>query len=251
MKSVTRMLLHRVPRVRRLIRDVLCILRGEPKITWESIGDNELVAFVGRDDPVILDIGCNDGSQTLWFLRLFGKARVYSFEPDPRARARYLKKVNDDRATLFDLAIADTDGTREFFVSSGRPETGKEATDRIVTDWDLSGSIRKPKKHLEKVPWCKFDRQIIVNTKTLDSWIREEGIGVIDFIWADVQGAEGDLIAGGKAALSKTRYFYTEYSNTELYEGQLNLRQLLILLPDFRLVRRYENDVLLKNVRIE
>lgn len=251
MKSLIRRLLYRVPRVRRLIKDVLCILRREPKITWESISDRDLAAYVGKDDPVILDIGCNDGAQTLWFLRLFRNARVYSFEPDPRARARYLNKVKDKRAVLFELAISDTDGTREFFVSSGRPEGDLEATDPLVADWDLSGSIRKPKKHLGKVPWIRFDTKIIVNTRTLDSWVREKEIGVIDFIWADVQGAEVDLIAGGKAALNNARYFYTEYSNTELYEGQVNLRQLLDLLPDFRVVRRYENDVLLKNVRFK
>ncbi|MEN9248224.1 MAG: hypothetical protein Q6L50_08560 [Gloeomargarita sp. GMQP_bins_120] len=37
-----------------------------------------------------------------------------------------------------------------------------------------------------------------------------------DFIWADVQGAEVDLIQGGLQALANTRYFYTEYANTEL-----------------------------------
>ena len=86
---------------------------------------------------------------------------------------------------------------------------------------------------------------------TLDSWVQKEGIGMIDFIWADVQGAEADIIAGGKEALRNTRYLYTEYSNTELYEGQVNLNQLLKLLPDFRVVRRYEYDVLLKNGRFE
>ena len=49
------------------------------------------------------------------------KARVYSFEPDPRARERYLAKVKDERAILFDMAISDTNGVRDFYVSSGTP----------------------------------------------------------------------------------------------------------------------------------
>jgi hypothetical protein len=85
----------------------------------------------------------------------------------------------------------------------------------------------------------------------LDSWVRDESLDAIDLIWADVQGAEVDLIAGGKEALKHTRYFYTEYSNTELYEGQINLRQLMALLPDFHVLRRYEKDVLLKNGRLQ
>ena len=41
----------------------------------------------------------------------------------------------------------------------------------------------------------------------------------IDLIWADVQGAEADLIEGGTEALRRTRYFYTEYNNQELIRG--------------------------------
>lgn len=60
-----------------------------------------------------------------------------------------------------------------------------------------------------------------------------------------------DLIQGGLQALANTRYFYTEYANTELYEGQINLAQLLRLLPDFQLVYRFRGDVLLKNKRLQ
>ena len=62
-----------------------------------------------------------------------------------------------------------------------------------------------------------------------------------------MQGAEGDLIKGGRETLANTRYFYTEYNNRELYEGQLGLRELLSLLPDFDVVQRYPHDVLLRN----
>ncbi|HKZ40220.1 MAG TPA: FkbM family methyltransferase [Candidatus Hodarchaeales archaeon] len=251
MKSLLRRLLHRMPGVKRLIKDLMSIIRREPKITYGSISDKSIIALIKKEDPVILDIGCNDGSQTLWFLGLFKKARVYSFEPDPRARERYFAKVKDERAILFDMAISDTNGVRDFYVSSGTPPDEQESPEKSISDWDLSGSIRKPKKHLEINPWCKFDEKIVVNTMTLDSWVKKEGIGMIDFIWADAQGAEADLIAGGKEALRNTRYLYTEYSNTELYEGQVNLNQLLKLLPDFRVVRRYEYDVLLKNGRFE
>jgi len=75
----------------------------------------------------------------------------------------------------------------------------------------------------------------------------EEGIDFIDFIWADVQGAEVDLIRGAETTLARTRFFYTEHSNQELYEGQINLRAMLKLLPNFKLARKYPNDALLKN----
>ncbi len=113
----------------------------------------------------------------------------------------------------------------------------------------MSGSIRNPKGHLDMYPWCTFDKSFKVQTNTLDMWCDKEGVKAIDLIWADVQGAEVDLIMGGMEALDKTRYFYTEYSNQELYEGQISLRQILKLLPDFKVLYRFSCDVLLKNKR--
>jgi hypothetical protein len=82
----------------------------------------------------------------------------------------------------------------------------------------------------------------------LDTWFQSSGLDRIDFVWADVQGAEGDLILGGKETFNKhVKYFYTEYSNMELYENQLNLEQILQLLPTFNIVTQFEGDVLLKN----
>jgi hypothetical protein len=83
--------------------------------------------------------------------------------------------------------------------------------------------------------------------KRLDTWAAQNGIARVDFIWADVQGAEGDLISGGKDTLARTRFFYTEYSNDEWYEGQPTLAQIMDMLPNFRILQRYPMDVLLEN----
>jgi hypothetical protein len=73
----------------------------------------------------------------------------------------------------------------------------------------------------------------------------------IDLIWADTQGAEADLIAGGVEALAKTRFFYTEYSDDEWYEGQPNLKKILEMLPNFNIVHRFTMDILLKNTAMQ
>ncbi|AWN55636.1 nodulation protein [Methylobacterium sp. 17Sr1-1] len=64
---------------------------------------------------------------------------------------------------------------------------------------------------------------------------------------ASIQGAEIDLIGGGKDALSRTKYLYTEYSDLELYEGGINLDNIVSALTNFRIARLYRHDVLLKN----
>jgi 2-O-methyltransferase len=116
--------------------------------------------------------------------------------------------------------------------------------------WDYSGSIRAPKNATALYPWLKFESKIRVPVRSLDSWASERGIKKIDFIWADMQGAEGDLVAGGRETLARTRYLYTEYSDQEEYEGQPTLPQLATMLPNFSILQRYRGDVFFENKAI-
>ncbi|MFG3594247.1 FkbM family methyltransferase [Bradyrhizobium sp. RDI18] len=100
----------------------------------------------------------------------------------------------------------------------------------------------------------RFDHPISVETRQLDDWCSEANLKHIDFIWMDVQGAESDVIAGGRHTLSNTRFVYTEYSDQELHEGQQSLQAILDLLPLFEVVTQYphgvEGDVLLRNTSL-
>ena len=215
-----------------------------PPMRFDVISEAALRELVGRPDPMILDIGCNDGEHTKWFLDLCPKAKVHAFEPDPRPRQRFKRLIKDRRARLWDVALGATDGEAEFHASTGdfmppiKPGKG---------DWDQSGSLRKPRKHLDVFPGVRFERTIKVRTMRLDTFAREQKLGSIDLIWADVQGAEVDLIAGGAETLARTRLLYTEYNDVEMYEGQVGLRRLLELLPDFEVLARWPGDVLLRN----
>jgi hypothetical protein len=89
-----------------------------------------------------------------------------------------------------------------------------------------------------------------VPTRSLDSWFAEQDIDQIDLIWADVQGAEENLIKGALKTLSHTKYFYTEYEDGEFYEGQITLQQIKTLLPKFKVIGLFYNNVLFKNTEI-
>ncbi len=207
-------------------------------------------SLITSADPVILDIGANNGDQSHFFAKTFPNASIYSFEPDPRAAAKFREKLNGTpRVFLFETAIGAENKKTTFFQSSGRRPglDENQAEIEFPSGWDLSGSIRKPKDHLIVHPWCKFETSIEVEMTTLDSWAAKQAFSTVDFIWADVQGAEIDLIEGGRKTLSRTRYFYTEYSNRELYEGQIDLDRIQNLLPAFKIERLFQNDVLFRN----
>ncbi|CCD87685.1 Nodulation protein noeI (2-O-methyltransferase) [Bradyrhizobium sp. ORS 285] len=204
----------------------------------------DILSLLKKPNPVILDIGCNDGTDTLAFLDLCPQCKLYCFEPDPRAIARFKRKLGKslDKVELFEVAISDRNGTIDFHPSNA---------DGDAKNWDLSGSIRRPKNHLIEYDWVRFEHPFSVKTRRLDDWSREVQLGEVDLIWMDVQGAEADVIAGGMRTMRYSRFIYTEYSDRELYEGQPTLQAILGLLPSFEVTVNYprtaEGDVLLRN----
>jgi 2-O-methyltransferase len=228
------------PYVKRPIRKLFDrwqnITRSPFKLTHE-----EIAALIKKPNPTILEIGCNDGTDTQAFLRVMPQAQIYCFEPDPRAIRRFKKRMEShlDKVRLFEVAVSNQTGQIDFYQS-----TGGDLTER---DWDLSGSIRRPKYHLIDYPWVKFEKMITVSSCRLDDWCAENGVKQIDFIWMDIQGAEGDVIAGAPKILAETRFLHIEYGNNESYEGQLSYKKLLARLPSFEVVTRYPEDVLLRN----
>jgi 2-O-methyltransferase len=205
----------------------------------------EIRQLVGKDDPVIIEVGANCGQTTVELLKAMPSATIFAFEPEPRAIAKFRAAISNPNVHLHECAIGAVNGTTSFHQSSGA-----EHLPEYQEGWDQSGSIRRPNSHLKVWPWVKFEKQITVPIMTLDDWSKQNQIAEADFIWADVQGAESDLVEGAARFLRSSRYLYSEYSNDEWYEGQITLAGLLEKLPDFALMRRYSMDALFVNKRI-
>jgi FkbM family methyltransferase len=151
---------------------------------------------------------------------------------------------NTGLISIYPQAIGATDGAVTFYKSYGQ----RWENSKVVDNYYGSSSIRKPKLVIDSFPGMEF-KEDIAQIKTLDTHIQQQKLEgyPIDFIWADIQGAEIDLIKGGVRTFRNVRYFYTEYENSESYEGQINLTGILEMLPYFEIVEDYNGDVLLKN----
>ena len=195
--------------------------------------------LINKENPIIFEIGCADGGDTLEFINTFNDLEIYCFEPEPKNIKLVKEKINYSKHFLFEGVISDKNTTLTF---------NRSRTDN-PNDLSYSGSIVKPKEHLNEWPSIKFDEEITVESITLDTFCDKNNINIIDFIWADVQGAEDLMIIGGSESFkNKVRFLYTEYSNKEYYEGQPNLNKILSLLGDnWEIVNDYGSDILLKN----
>lgn len=196
---------------------------------------------------VFVEIGCHFGTDTEFFREVHPTARIVCFEPDPRNIAVLQKRGIDKLCELHPVALSNTNGSATFYLSSG--DSRGRVSEQILqeNDWSCSSSLKKPTGHLYMHPWITFDNQVTVETKRLDD-IDSLHNTIIDFMWVDVQGAEDLVFSGGQETLKRTKYLYTEYSDHQLYDQQLNKQSILTLLGDqWNVVYDYGGDILLQN----
>lgn len=212
---------------------------------------NEIVA--NTDNPFVIEFGACDGWHSKKMLDIVSKKQgflFHTFEPVPELCDQIRNNISQfvsyypSSIKLFNEAIGSQTTDVKLYKSGGyRVENGQ-----ILDSYYGSSSIRKPKLVLDAWKQMTFS-EINCKSTTFDNYINREGLNGrrIDFIWADIQGAEVDLILGGKETFKNVKYFYTEYCDAELYEGEIGFKEILNLLPDFEVVEDYKGDVLLKN----
>lgn len=193
------------------------------------------------EQPVVVELGAYQGEECDWIHRAAPTAKHIMVEPDPRnidaIHSRWSRLYRDD--FVVQAAIADYIGVAEFHQCEA---TGARAGEIG------SGSIRRPTGHLEYFPWMKFPSIIRVPAITLNSLFAGQHLSRIDLLWADLQGAERDMIAGGGIALSHTRYLFIEAERVEMYEGQATRDELLAMLgQQWSIVEEFEYNILLQN----
>jgi FkbM family methyltransferase len=197
------------------------------------------------EKPIMIELGGCDGYHSniiLSHLTQMTKDFTYIvLEPVPRL-AKQIQAVLSwcPNVQVFQKAIGSSNGVVPFYESD--------------TKYYGSSSIRKPtEKNFEFWSDMKF-QESTCETITLDTLIENCGLTnkTIDLIWADVQGAEEDLILGGKQTLKNTMFFYTEFVAHEIYEGQIHeFDKICSMLPNFDVEHKFDYDILFKNKNIE
>jgi FkbM family methyltransferase len=211
-----------------------------------ELNQKEIKTLLQKENPLVLEIGSHIGLDTLRFLEEFKNITIYSFEPDPRCIALFKEVVKDQRCTLIEAAVTNTDGKALLHLSGGWPPGFKGEWDSIYGrgDWNASSSIKNSISNSAAYPWLSFDRIVEVKTVKLDTWIKENNINAVDFIWSDVQGAEREMIEGSLDTLKIVKYLFTEYGETSPYPEALTRDETIELLGqnDFEIVPEYSDE---------
>lgn len=222
--------------------------------TMKEISKSTIANLITHPSPTIFEIGCYDGKDSdeldTELCEDLKQPVFFCFEADPRSQELFLKQKYNTNLILIPNAVGNIDGEIELHLSDS--ETRRH--DHNKESWSASSSIKKPKSHLELFPDVEFNKTTIVPCIKLDTWYIKNMRGqLIDFMWVDINGAEEDFIKGAIATLQhKTAYLYIEFSDNELYEGQIKKEKMLSMLTNFEEVGVYNfagnfGNVLLKN----
>lgn len=200
-------------------------------------------SILGNKEKIVFEIGGYIGDSSNYIIQSLSPIKEYhAFEPDYRNFEILENKLfNFKFAKTNFCAIGSRDGKSLFRLSGGTPPNTNNP------DWSAGSSIKVPKLCLKEQQWLNFDRTTEVNIITLDTYCQNNNISNIDFIWADVQGAEEELISGGLNILKHTKFLFTEYSDFERFEGEITKEAILKMLPGWRLVFDLGDDILLIN----
>lgn len=164
-------------------------------------------------NPVILEAGAHDGTDTVEMSQLWPDATIHAFEPIPDLYARMKEKTqNIDRIFTYEMGLGSKRQKSKIYVSSGSS--------------DASSSLLKPKQHLKINPHVKFEKTITIQVDTIDGWAKSNNISKLDFMWLDLQGMELPVLQHAKSILQTTKLILAEVSLIETYEGVAQVDEL-------------------------
>ena len=182
------------------------------------VGSNEpdeqrFVKSILRPDWVVMDIGAHIGSYTLFMAHLLDpmRGRVYAIEPNPESFAtlKYHVEVNHlEHVVLSNVGISASSGELDFFLAG--------SDNSSMSSLYRSGDGYRPIK---------------VPVRDLEDFTHRTGLSRLDFIKMDVEGAEPDVLEGGRRILTTYRpQMLVEVNGPVLARRRQTPRDLALLL---------------------
>ena len=192
--------------ITRFIKKILSFsgyeLRGIKPIVahnnYNSIHKFLISKILKCEEPIIFDVGANDGESIERFKKIFSKFKIYSFEPDENAYQRLKKKYHSKQnIEIYDFGISNKNGVQKFY---------SYAHDKIssLMQLDANSKLYKSRK-IAKKSGDDFEKLKNIKLVKLDSFVKDKSISRINILKIDVQGYEPEVIEGAKDLIENNK----------------------------------------------
>lgn len=163
---------------------------------------------------VIYDVGSNNADYSLLFNKIYSKANIFSFEPNPS-----LYKIASHNTRKFsNIKIIEK--------AVGNSNTIKDL--KIDQNSSLTTSLSKSNKSsntykIKKFLYGESSKNIVkINIIKLDSFINKRNVP--DFVKIDVEGYEEEVLKGLQKNIKKIKLVMIEFHFDKLYKGYSTTR---------------------------
>lgn len=178
-------------------------------------GDNALnfVKKILPNNPIILEAGGFDGTDTRRMKNIWPGSTLHVFEPLPNSFVKLQKAISElSNVMLYPYALSNYSGRTNFYVNSHN---------------EGASSIDFPANFIAfqfiKVP-------IEVECVTINDWVKKFKISHIDFMWLDIEGRELYVLESALNILQSVRVIYTEVNYIPIRKGGCVYSELKLFL---------------------
>jgi FkbM family methyltransferase len=168
----------------------------------------KMLTAMGRQQPVIFDVGAHKGETVARFRELFPAADIWCFEAFPDSASQLEQRFSADPAVhVTAAAVSDRAGSRTFYANAN------DSTNSLLPRNDASRRYYHSS--------ASASETLSVDCITIDEHVQENKIDHIDILKFDIQGGELMAFEGARETLQNHRasLIYTEALFVPHYEG--------------------------------
>jgi len=163
----------------------------------------------------IIEAGCWNGEDSIALCQIFPNAKIFGFEPDIR-QYKYLSELSQKYPNFIfnNMGLSNKDGKADFYLGSNQSEAFGSSS---ILDPNVENH-----KRIHNI--LQYNDIVSINTISLDSWANHNNITKLDFVWLDLQGAEG-LVIKDSNIIKTTDIIYSEVNLVEIYKDAMLYRE--------------------------
>ena len=159
-----------------------------------------------KEINVILELGSRDGMQAIEFSHHYPNSTIYSFECNPHTIPTVKQKISKyQNIKLYEYAVSDKTESIDFFPCSSNVG---------------ASSIYKPSGKYDRIEKYHLSDTVKVESIRLDRFLKDNDIGCVDLLFADLQGAELKALIGLGEYLKDIKSMQVEVEFEEMYQDQ-------------------------------
>jgi FkbM family methyltransferase len=186
--------------------------------------------LIDVENPVIFDVGANDGLSLQEFKTCWPDSIVHCFEPQSNCLNLMNKRIRDLSVVdviVNKVAVGEKHENNVKFYShdlttglSGFNKINIDSSDSIYLN-ELKNDEEKLKQHYDKLNHENF-----VSTIRLDDYMRDNQILHVDLLKIDTQGYEPEVLSGLGDSLKDVSVIVTELMFYDYYERSLSFSDI-------------------------